>query len=41
MKQIKQDFIFECQGLIPWVDLEGWVDAKNQLFQNSIMLHIK
>ena len=30
MKQIKQDFSFE-----------GWARAKNQPFQNMVILHIK
>ena len=36
----QEDFSFEGQISIPWVDLEGWADAKNQLFQNSVILHI-
>ena len=26
MKQTKQDFSFESQGLIPWVELGDWAD---------------
>ena len=31
----------EGQGMILWADLEVWSDAKNHLFLNMVMLHIK
>ena len=31
----------EGQGMIPWADLGVWSDAKNHLFLNKVMLHIK
>ena len=40
MKQIKQDFSFECQGSVPWVDLGGLADSKKKI-QNMVILHIK
>ena len=34
-------FLFEGLGLIAWVAVGGWVKAKNPLFQNVVMWHIK
>ena len=33
MKQIKQDFSFEVQGWIPWVDLAGLAPCQKSTFQ--------
>ena len=47
MKQIKHNFSYPGLGKTPWVDLGGGggggggEEAKNQLFQNMVMLHIK
>ena len=37
IKHIKQDFSFK----VPWVDVRDLAEAKNQLFWNTVIMHIK
>ena len=41
MKHIKRDFSLKAWVRVRWVDLGGGAKAKNKLFQNMVMLHIK
>ena len=41
MKHIKQDISLKAWARSPEVDLGGGSEAKSELFQNMIMLHIK
>ena len=41
MKHIKRDFSLKAWVRVRWVNLGGGAEAKNKLFQNMVMLHIK
>ena len=41
MKHIKWDFCLKAWVPAPYVDLGGGAEAKIQLLQNMVMLHIK
>ena len=41
MKHNKQDISFKAWVRAPGVDLGGGAEAKTELFQNMVMLHIK
>ena len=41
MKHIKQDFSLKAWVRVHWVDLGGGAEAKINIFQNMVMLHIK